>query len=131
MAGTVKMNKSQLMTLIDETKANGGDSEELEGLLQEVEAEEGQTNQWRPRPRRRGARSERVEEEETMLERLSREVGDLFPAGITDELLEEVIAYDSDHTLAEIRKECQEAGFSTSGHKKKLAARLIAARMRK
>ena len=131
MAGTVKMNKSQLQTLIEETRVNGGNTAELEGLLQEVEAEEGQNNQERPRPGRRAARVERVEEEETMLERLSREVGDLFPAGITDELLAEVIAYDSDHTLAEIRKECQEAGFSTSGHKKKLAARLIAARMEK
>jgi len=64
-----------------------------------------------------------------MLERLAREVGDLFPAGLTDQLLEEIIAYDRDHTQEEIKKECQEAGFSTSGHKKKMAARLIAGRM--
>jgi len=66
MAGTVKLNKSQLQALIDETKVNGGNTEELEGLLQEVEAEEGQTNQERPRSSRRGNRTELEAEEETM-----------------------------------------------------------------
>jgi len=129
VAGTIRMNKSQLMTLINETRVNGGNTEELEGLLQEVEEEEGTARPEPSRARSRRPRADLDEEEETMLERLSREVGDLFPAGLTDQLLEEIIAYDRDHTQEEIKRECQEAGFSTSGHKKKMAARLIAGRM--
>ena len=130
MAGTVNMTMGQLNDLIENVKANGGNSEELEGLLSEVEAEERQTRPGQPRARRERPRGDLDEVEETTQERLSREVGYLFPDGITDELFEEINAYDRDHRGPELKKECQEAGLSTSGHKKKMVARLIAARMR-
>jgi len=130
MPSTIRLDKNQLNSLIENVRANGGDSHELERLLEEVEAEERRAKPERPRARSRRPRMETDEEEETLLERLSREVGYLFDDDITDELLEEIIAYDRDHTLAELKEECQEAGLSTSGHKKKMAARLIAARVR-
>ena len=125
MPGTVNMSKDQLVSLIDNVRINGGNTDELEKLLAEVDSEGPARRAEPPRARRR-PRADLDEEEETLLDRLSREVGYLFDGDITDGLLEEIIAYDRNHTLAEIKGECQEAGLSTSGHKKKMAARLIA-----
>jgi len=57
-------------------------------------------------------------------------VGELFPGGITGKILAECIEMDGKYTLAELKKMCIEAGLSPRGHKKELAARLIARRKR-
>ena len=129
MPSTVRLDKKQLKGLIDNVKVNGGDAGELEVLLGEVEEEYKKPDQGRPRVKRVQARADSDAEEETTLERLAREVGYLFPNGITDELLEEIIAYDRDHTLAELKTLCHGIGISPSGHKKELAAALIARRL--
>ncbi|KKL53591.1 hypothetical protein LCGC14_2273890 [marine sediment metagenome] len=54
------------------------------------------------------------------------EVGKLFPGGITGQVLADVIEMDRNYTLAELKKMAVEAGLSPSGHKKELAARLLA-----
>jgi len=128
MEGKTVVNKDDLKILIKNRKDNGEDATELESLLNEVEAEEEVQRPPRRQPRIAQPRMATALEEVTTAERLSVEVGSLFPEGITEEILEEIIAYDSDHTLGEIKKECEEAGLSTSGHKKKLAAHLIARR---
>jgi len=128
MEGKTRVNKEELQILITNRKANGEDASSLENLLAEVVAEE--NNQPPPRRQTRIAqpRMAVADEEATTAERLSVEVGYLFPEGLTEAILEEIIAYDRDHTLGEIKKECEEAGLSASGHKKKLAAKLIARR---
>lgn len=40
----MKLDKNQLKNLIDDTKAGGGNTDDLEGLLAEVEEEEGRSN---------------------------------------------------------------------------------------
>ncbi|GAH90137.1 unnamed protein product, partial [marine sediment metagenome] len=65
-------------------------------------------------------------EEPTTVERLEAEVGELFPGGVTGVVLAMCIEMDEKYTLAELRKMAIEAGLSSSGHKKELAARLIA-----
>ncbi|MBA7676822.1 hypothetical protein ES703_85067 [subsurface metagenome] len=53
-------------------------------------------------------------------------MGELFPGGITGKVLADIIEFDRNHTLAELREMCREAGLSPSGEKKELAAKLIA-----
>ncbi|GAJ19648.1 unnamed protein product, partial [marine sediment metagenome] len=65
-------------------------------------------------------------EEPTTAERLEAEVGGLFPEGFTGTVLAQCIEMDEKYTLAELKKMCVEAGLSPSGHKKELAAKLIA-----
>ena len=122
MAGVVKLDKRGLAELIDNIKANGGDATELENLMAEVTEDE---NARRP-VRRMGNPLRILVEEPTTEERLEAEVGGLFPGGITEKVLADVIEFDRDHSLAELKKMCVEAGLSPSGHKKELAAKLIA-----
>ena len=122
MAGIVRLNKKGLAELIDSIKANGGDCPELEKIQSEIIEDE----RARRPVRRREAAIRILVEEPTTEERLEAEVGELFPRGITEPILAEVIEFDRNHTLAELKKMCVEAGFSPSGHKKELAAKLIA-----
>ena len=62
----------------------------------------------------------------TTEERLSAEAGYLFPGGVLGDILAMCIEYDAKYSLKELRKMCIDAGFSPSGHKKLLAAKLIA-----
>ncbi len=122
MPGVIRLNKSGLAELIDNIKATGGDATELENLMAEVNDDE---NARRP-VRRQSPPLRILVEEPTTEERLEAEVGELFPGGITGKILAEVVEFDKDHTLAELKKMCVEAGLSPSGHKKELAAKLIA-----
>ena len=122
MAGVVKLNKRGLAELIDNVKANGGDTMELDKLMSEVNEDEAAR-----RPvKRMGNPIRIVVEEPTTEEFLEAEVGELFPEGITGKVLAECIEMDGKYTLAELREMCREAGLSPSGEKKKLAAKLIA-----
>ena len=123
MPAIVRLNKQGLNDLINNIKESGGDTSELEDLMGEVIEDE--------RMRRPVIRRERavriMVEEPTTEEFLEAEAGELFPGGIiTGPILAEVVAYDRKYTLAELRKMSQEAGLSSSGEKKLLAARLIA-----
>ncbi|MBA7650025.1 hypothetical protein ES703_57826 [subsurface metagenome] len=122
MPGIIKLNKQGLAELIDSIKVNGGDTTELDNLMAEVNEDE---KAQRP-VRRMGNPVRIVVEEPTTVERLETEVGGLFPKGITEPILAEVIEFDRNHTLAELKKMCREAGLSSSGEKKVLAAKLIA-----
>lgn len=122
MAAVVRLDKRGLAELIDNIKANGGDTTELENLMAEVIEDE---NARRP-VRRRETSLRIMVEEPTTEERLEAEVGELFPGGIPGKTLAEIIEFDRNHTLAEIKKMCAEAGISPSGAKKELAAKLIA-----
>ena len=65
-------------------------------------------------------------EEMTAQERLEFEVGYLFPAGVTDDVMKKLMEFDWNYSLKQLRDMCVEAGLSPSGHKKLLAAKLIA-----
>ena len=119
MPGEVRLSLKELDELIAETEVQGGDATELKKLRAEFPATQ-------PRqPTRRGMWLA-AKEEETAEERLNREAGDLFPEGVSADILGICIEYDSKHSLGELRAMCLEAGLSPSGHKKLLAAKLIA-----
>ena len=82
------------------------------------------------KPARRQAISVISREEETTEERLNREVGNLFPGDISVTILRMCIEYDAKYSLRGLRTMCAKAGLSPSGHKKLLAAKLIAHRWR-
>ena len=116
---SLRLNAWQLRDLIEQIEAGGGDATELKRELEALGP--------LPKTTARTRRGLRVEEEEpTTKERLEVEVGDLFPDGITDELLARLEELDRNHSLEELRAMCREAGLSSSGHKKKLAAKLVA-----
>ena len=121
MPAIVRLNKQGLNELIDNIKATGGDATELESLMGEIAEDE-----KAQRPVKRQSPPLRILVEETTEERLEAEVGELFPEGITGRVLADVIEFDRNHSLAEIKRMCIEAGLSPSGHKKELAAKLLA-----
>lgn len=110
----LKLNRNQLAELIEQMEAGGGDSSVLRRELETLEPE------VKPQTRRN---SRFREEEETMEERLTRRVGDLFPNGIP---FEKLMDYDYHFTLNELREQCRKAGLGIGGDKKELAAKLIA-----
>ncbi len=67
-------------------------------------------------------------EEESTEERLNREADELFLGGVSADILALCIEYDRKYSMRELRTMCVEAGLSPSGHKKLLAAKLIAHR---
>ncbi len=122
MPAIVRLNKQGLNDLIDNIKASGGDTTDLDNLMSEIIEDE---RLRRPVRRERALRV--LVEEPTTVEFLETEAGELFPGGIiTPPVLAEVIAYDRKYTLKELREMCIEAGLSPSGEKKLLAAKLIA-----
>ena len=122
MPSIVRLDKKGLIELIENVKNNGGNPTELEGLLNDINGDE---NDRRP-VRRQSPPFRILVEEPTTEARLEKEVGELFSSGITGSVLAEVIEFDRNHTLAELKNMCVEAGLSPSGHKKEMAARLIA-----
>lgn len=80
----VPLNRKEVLELIESIEAGGGDATELRRELEALDRDQ------HPPRRRTGWR---VEEEELSTEdRLKKEVGDLFPYGITDELLAKLVA---------------------------------------
>lgn len=125
MPGLVRMNRQQLVDLIDSVEEAGGDASELRTSLVQV-AEE---NQQKASASRRSVSPVGVEEP-TAQERLEFEVGYLFPAGVNDDVMTKLVEFDRDHNLKELRDMCAEAGLSPNGHKKLLAAKLLAYKRR-
>ncbi|MBA7562898.1 hypothetical protein ES708_04551 [subsurface metagenome] len=121
MAAIVRLSKQGLNDLIDNIKSDGGDATELENLMSEVIEDE---RMRRPVRRERPLRI--MVEEPTVQEYLEAKVGELFPEGITEPILADVIEFARNYTLKELRKMCKEAGLSPSGEKKELAAKLMA-----
>ncbi len=122
MPAIVRLTKQGLNDLINNIKESGGNPGELEDLLAEVIENEKKERPVKPRPRTLTIEAE----EPTTAERLAEEVGELFPGGVTGAVLAKCIEMDEKYTLAELRKMAIEAGISPSGHKKELAAKLIA-----
>ena len=120
MTGIVRLSTKELDELIESVEAEGGDPTEFKRLRAEFA-------EVQPRKlARRQATSVVSREEETTEERLNREAGDLFPKGISADILAICIEYDGNYSLKELKTMCVEAGLSPSGHKKLLAAKLIA-----
>ena len=124
MPAIVRLNKQGLNDLIDNIKSSGGDTSELDNVMSEIIEDE----RMRRPVKRREATMRIMVEEPTTEERLEAEVGDLFPGGITGEILEKCIEMDGKYTLKELKDMCVKAGLSPSGAKKELAAKLIAKR---
>lgn len=122
MPAIVRLNKQGLNDLVNNIKENGGNPGELEEILSEIVENEKTPRPVKPRPRTLTIEAE----EPTTVERLEAEVGELFPEGITAKILTEVTETDFKYTLAELKKMAVEAGLSPSGHKKKIAAKLLA-----
>lgn len=112
---SLRLNRQELVKLINSMEAAGKDAIELRHELEALEPGAERVPQTR--------RSSRVEEEEeTMEERLTRRVGYLFPDGIPYEELKD---YDYRFTKNELIEQCRKAGLSIGGDKKELAAKLI------
>lgn len=122
MSAVIRLNKKGLCELIDSINGNGGDATELEALLAEVNEDE---ENHRP-VKRMGAPLRVIVEDPTTEERLEAKVGGLFVEGITEKVLADVVEFDRNHTLEEIKELCVEAGISSSGSKKEMAAKLLA-----
>jgi len=118
----MRLNTRQLRELIEAIEAGDGDASMLRRELEELGPAPDRSSKTQ-----RGNRLKADEEEMTTAERLNNHVGDLFSNGITNELLDRVIEMDRNHSLKELRAMCIEAGLSTRGEKKELAAKLIAA----
>ena len=114
-----KMSRQELVELIESVEEGGGDATDLKALLAEVDSD--------LRKRNTSGRTRRDsrfrEEEETMEERLTRRVGDLFPNGIP---YQEILDCDRRFLQKELVAQCRKAGISVSGDKYELAAKLIA-----
>lgn len=119
MPGTVRLSKKELDELIESVEAEGGDSTEFKKLRGELPEEERTRQSARPR-------GVELRAELTTEERLNEEAGDLFPGGISSDILAMCIEYDGKYSLGELRTMCIEAGLSPSRHKKLLAVKLIA-----
>ena len=113
-----QITREDLMEIIRATEAGGRDASELKAALASM-SEPAQ-------PRSGGFRRFREEEEPTTIEHLNRKAGNLFPNGVTDDVLAQLIKIDSQYSLTELRVRCKEVGLSTSGDKKVLAAKLLA-----
>ena len=122
MPSIVRLSKRELDELIESVEAEGGDSTEFKNLRAEF------TEVQPQKPARRQVTSVVSREEETTEERLNREAGELFSGGVSGDILAMCIEYDGKYSLQELRTMCIEAGLSPSGHKKLLAAKLIAHR---
>lgn len=69
----------------------------------------------------------RSEDAEESKERLESEIGYVFPNGITDIIFEFLVAFDA-YNIPQKNLEvmCRKVGVSHTGHKKLVAARLLA-----
>lgn len=115
----LRLNRNQLIELIESIEAGGGDATALRRELEAL----GPDQDFRTR--RSSARVNSVEELTTS-ERLNNRVGDLFADGLSDDLLDRLVDLDRNHSLKELKTMCEEAGLSAGGDKKELAAKLVA-----
>ena len=126
-----RLRRQELVELIESMEASGGDATDMKALLADVDSDAQKRratgNSGAATPSHRGLQSTR-DEEMTTQEYLEYKVGDLFPEGITEEILEKLFEMDRDHSLKELKSKCAEEGLSTSGDKKILAAKLLAHR---
>ena len=114
-------SKKEFIELIEQIEAGGTDVSDLRRELEAAWPSE----TTKPFSHWNGAL--RIEREElTTKERLDREVGDLFDGGIRDEIVNRLVTIDGEYSLQELREKCRQAGISPNGHKKKLAAKLLA-----
>ena len=120
----LRLDRKHLIELIEAIEVGGGDASDLRRELEMLGPPSGPPA--RPPARARGGGSKVEREEETTGDRLGREVGDLFSDGITDETLGKLIEMDGKYSLRELKDMCTKAGLSPNGHKKKLAAKLMA-----
>ena len=118
MPAPLRLNKKELVELIEATEEGGGDAGELKTLLAQVDGD----TPPKPKP----AREFSINDEPTTEERLEYEAGYLFPVGVTGDILNQLVEFDRSHNLKELKTMCVEAGLSPNGHKKLLAAKLIA-----
>lgn len=124
MSAIARLSRNELAVVIEAVEAEGGDATEMKTLLTQVD-EDTRLKQ----PVRRNTPSPILREgEPTTEERLNEEAGDLFSDGVSVEILDMCIEYDGKYTLKELKAMCKEAGLSPNGHKKLLAAKLIAQR---
>jgi len=117
----IRLNRKQLSELIESIEAGGGDASQFRQALEESEPPSKPSSQSRS-----GGGSRVVSEELTTGERLNIEVGDLFTDGITDGLLVKLVKIDITYSLNDLKEMCVKSGLSPNGHKKKLAAKLVA-----
>jgi len=123
MSATARLSRNELAELIGTVEAEGGDAKELKNLLAQIDED---IRLKQPPVRRNTPSTILREDEPTTEERLNEEAGDLFPDGISVEILDMCIEYDGKYSLKELKAMCKEAGISPNGHKKLLAAKLIA-----
>jgi len=114
---TLKLNRQELVELINSMEAGGSDASHLRAALATLP---------QPAQPRQGLSRLREEEEPTTAEYLNVRVGDLFPNGITDEVLAQLIEMDRRYSLKELQAMCKDVGLSGRGDKKELAAKLLA-----
>ena len=81
----LRLNRNQLIELIEEIEAGGGDATELRREMEAL----GPDQDSRTRTHRQGSRFNN-EEEPTTAERLNNRVVDLFTGGLSDDLLARV-----------------------------------------
>ncbi len=86
MTSVIRLNRNQLIEWIEAKEAGGGDATDLKALLEEL----GPDQDSRTRTHRRGSRFNN-EEEPTTAERLNNRVSDLFPDGLSDDLLARLV----------------------------------------
>lgn len=112
-----RITREELIEIIKATEDAGRDASDLKAALASMPQP--------AQPRKAGLRPGE-EEELTTAEHLNRKVGDLFPNGVTDDVLAQLIKIDCQYSLTDLRVRCKEVGLSTSGDKKVLAAKLLA-----
>jgi hypothetical protein len=115
----LRLNRNQLLDLIESIEAGGGDATALRRELEALGPDQDS------RTRRHGVRVNSAEEL-TTAERLNNRMGDLFTDGLSDGLLARLVDLDRNHGLKELKAMCVEAGLSAGGDKKELAAKLVA-----
>jgi len=125
----MRLNKVQLNELIENVRANSGDTSLLDGLLSEVEEEERTARPGPPRARGGRARADLDKEEETTEEYLNNKVGYLFPGGIHGERLDWIIDIDRSYSTQKLKQMSMGEGLSANKGKKVLAAFLVARNM--
>ena len=116
----MRVSRKELVELIESIEAGGGDATELRAELSQLEPPA------RPQMPARGGAMQLEREELTTEDRLGIEVGDLFTGGITTDILNKLYDLDGQYNLKQLKTMCVEAGLSANGHKKKLAAKLLA-----
>ena len=112
---TLRLTRRELVELINSMEANDRDTAHLRAVLASL-----------PPERASQRLSPFKDEEMSTADYLDLKVGDLFPNKVDDEVLARLIEIDGQYTLGELRAMCKQAGLSTSGDKKILAAKLLA-----